>query len=159
MIAWITTLVFALALLAWMLIFELRLARLLDLAEGTGDQADRALGFITAHAAWIADHAAPAVERIAAIAPELADALVTHRTAVAMPLAVQPVPPAQHRPRPSPGPRTVPEQHAIRHGQRQAEHHANGGQRIDDPGLAHDLARIENTLHDFRTMLAGGGQP
>jgi hypothetical protein len=164
--AWITFLVFALATLAWMWLLEHRTAYLLDLAEATCDQADRALAFIT-------DHAAPAIERIAAIAPELADVLVTHRTFVAglgtPPVVVEVVEPHQEepmpdqpadtvpnlpaqkprRPKPRPTP-TVPDNVAVAAGTQAAEDAANGQ---EDAFMVAYRAELDRQVAEWRQSI------
>lgn len=179
MIGTVSILVFAFAILAWMWWFELRLSRTLDMAEGTCDQADRALG-------WITEKAAPAIERVAALAPELADALVTHRTVLeTLPLwmrrefteppvvieaeempVTDPEPKTEPnpavRPRPMPGPRTKPDGLPANGGVKRARLTATSdvdratseAGREPDVEYAHVLARLEDQMFEWRQFSA-----
>jgi hypothetical protein len=145
-----------------------RSARTLDMAEGASDQTDRALG-------WITREAVPAIERVAALAPELAEVLVTHRAVLAsLPAAppaaqaqeapvtaeptTQPDIPAQpRRPRPGPGPTTEPDGLPANHGVKRAR--LTAATDIDrdtaEAGYEHDveyarmLAEMEDQMRSW----------
>jgi hypothetical protein len=145
--------IFDAALIVALYLLGIRAARILTLAEMAADDTDKALG-------WITDKAAPAIERVAALAPELADVLVTHRAAVAdlarpeppavteaeeTPVPTQPEIPAQpkRRPRPGPAPDTVPTNRAI------TPEAITGGQREPDVEYARILADLEDQMRSW----------
>jgi hypothetical protein len=160
--------IFDAALIVALYLLGIRAARILTLAEMAADDTDRALG-------WITEKAAPAIERVAALAPELADVLVTHRAAVAdlarpeppavteaeeTPVPTQPEIPAQpnRRPRPGPGPQTRPDGLPANRGVKRAR--LTAATDIDrataeaayehDPDYARMLAETEDHMHNFR---------
>jgi hypothetical protein len=151
--------IFDAALIVALYLLGIRAARILTLAEMAADDTDKALG-------WITEKAAPAIERVAALAPELADVLVTHRAvletlpaamhrdfqppvvieAEETPVPTQPDIPAQpkRRPRPGPAPDTVPTNRAI------TPEAITGGEREPDVEYARILADLEDQMHTWR---------